>query len=414
MQRGVSDLILNYPKKERWKMHRIGFILIILASSLIITSRAPCEQHGVTGVTKTQILIGATAPLTGRFSAMANEIKIGAQTYFNFINENGGVHGRKLKYIVYDDQFKPATSKKNVERLIKKDKVFSLFCTFGTNANLAILPLIKQYKIPLFSPISFSTKLVGTFNHYVFFIYPDYYIQAGKLANYSISQFKNKKPKVSMLYLTPFYYEGFQGTKEALGKKDLSLLDTVAMKPGEKDLSPYISRLKYGSPDVVILFTQARQAGLFVNQSLAQKWKPLFLLGPSPMITDEYIKAAGRASEGTIAISAVPNPWTSNNSGVLKYKYQLEAYSKNYTPSFFSLMGYTSAYVFVEGLRKAGAPLTIESFIKGLETLKEHRTNIGYPVSFSAKNHLATTCLLFNKVVDGKFVEFMGYCTGTN
>lgn len=356
------------------------------------------------GVTDNEIRLGITTSITGRYAAWGKGIsEIGAITYFDQINRQGGINGRKIKTIIMDDAYNPGLAIANVQKLIFKEKVFCLFSPFGTAITMGLIPVVGMHKIPLFSPMTLSPAIVQRFSPYVFNLYPDYHTQAEQIVNYLVSI---NKRRITIAYTDNAYgKDGLKGTEAALEKKGLELIAAVPIIPKDMriDLTPQITKLKRGEADTVILFTLPRQAANFLMQS--RSWRPLFI-GPSRIATRKLIETAGLAAEGVIALRITPDPKTSRRQGVVRYRELLKKYFPKEQPSQASLLGYTSADVFVEGLRKPGRTLTRELFIKSLETMKGYETGIIPPVTFSQKTHLATRRVYFNKVIEGKFTEF--------
>jgi len=363
------------------------------------------------GVTDRKIVIGTTTSLKGPLAFRGEEIsRIGAQAYFNYINEQGGVHGRKIENIIYDDEFKIAKAVQNVRKLVLTDQVFCLFSTLSTNINLALVKsqIIQKNRIPLFSPITLFPEIVRPLNRYIFSLYPDIYTQAQKMVNYAV---KIKKKKVCVLYHDNRYgYKGLDGVKVALEKKGLPLLSEASIKMGETDFQSQIARFKSADPDTVVLFTYDLQSALFIKQAKTLGWTPQFI-GASPLATKRFIEAAEGAAEGAVVLNIIPNAETSMKPGVVEYRNSLKKYFPGREPSNASLLGYTSAKVLAEGLSRAGRDLTREGFIKALETGKKYETNIIYPVIFTPEMHLGTKCPFFNKVIRGEFIDFKGDCT---
>lgn len=389
-------------------MKNILVILLFLISCLLLLSEQ--TQAEVNGVSSKEIIIGTTTSLTGPFAALGNEISIiGAKIYFNHVNAQGGIHGRKIKYIVYDDGYKPSSAVSNAIKLLDKDKAFLLFCTFGTPTNLALKPLIEKFKVPLFSPITLSPNMVRSYNKYIFYLFPDYQTQATKIVKYLV--WKNKK-RISIIYQKNWYgIAGLEGTKKALKDNRITLLQAIGVGPKQMDLSLPINILKSLKTDSVILYLGTSQAAFFLKKSKKYQWTPLFI-APSNLATNRFVQAADGSAEGTIVLSIVPNPKTSSLSGVKQYTKLLNKYFPNAKPNLYSLVGFTSAKVLVECLKRTGPELTREKYLQALQSISNYRTGITYPITFSIKNHLGFTCPSFNKVYKGEFVGVAGPCGG--
>ena len=390
-------------------MSKLWIILKILCVLLMFFERQP-SFAGEPGVSYKEILIGTTIPLTGPAAGIGTLLsKIEAETYFRHINETGGINGRKIEYIIKDDTFNYMKAVENTKFLIKEDEVFCLFASFGTVANIAIAPLLIEYKIPLFSPISWSRKLTHPINPFIFSLYPDFYNQAHKIVAYSKSI---NKIKIAILYLDNDYgNEGLEGTKEAIKMRGLELVDKINILSNVLDFKAEIARLKYKKPQTVILFTSDIQAAEIIKEAQQQSFNPQFI-GASPIATQTFLDKSGETSEGTVIFDFIPDPQTSIKPGVKEYRSLLKKYFPDKKPNAASLIGYTSAKVLVEALKRTGRDLTRDKFIKTLENMTNYETGIIYPITFTSINHLGTKCPHFYRAKEGKFFYFKAGCTG--
>src|SRR6266496_1559681 len=125
-------------------------VLFGVLSALIVVSAASAGGSSTPGVTAKQILIGGTTPLSGPASAYAAVAK-GADAYFKYVNDHGGVFGRSIKYKYEDDAYDPSQTVQKVRDLVQNDKVFAIYNTLGTEQNLAVRSYLNQLKVPQFS-----------------------------------------------------------------------------------------------------------------------------------------------------------------------------------------------------------------------------------------------------------------------
>ena len=130
-------------------------LLAVLASFFLVHSHALAED----GVTDTQIIVGMSTVLTGPASFLGTSFKTGTELYFHKINDEGGIRGKKIKLIVYDDGYEPSKTVPNVEKLIHSDKVFILMGNVGTPTTMAIKPIVTQALVPLYAPFTGAEPL---------------------------------------------------------------------------------------------------------------------------------------------------------------------------------------------------------------------------------------------------------------
>src|SRR6266849_3009298 len=138
---------------------------IIFALTLLLSTTYAFAE---VGVTNTSILLGQSAAFSGPAANLGKEMKEGATVYFEFINGQGGVYGRKINLISLDDGYEPDRAVPNTKKLIDENKVFALFGYVGTPTSYAVIPLINEAKIPFFAPFSGAEGLRSPVNKYIF------------------------------------------------------------------------------------------------------------------------------------------------------------------------------------------------------------------------------------------------------
>src|ERR671933_2601591 len=122
-------------------------VLVGVLCALVVVSAASARGSSTPGVTSTQILIGGTTPLSGPASAYSAVAK-GADAYFKYVNDHGGIFGRKIKYKYLDDAYDPSRTIADTRQLVQQDHVFAIFNSLGTEQNLAIRPYLNQVGVP--------------------------------------------------------------------------------------------------------------------------------------------------------------------------------------------------------------------------------------------------------------------------
>ncbi|WP_374357131.1 ABC transporter substrate-binding protein, partial [Chitinimonas sp.] len=138
------------------------------------------------GVSATTILIGQSAPLTGSAKLLGVEMRDGASAYFSQLNASGGIHGRRVKLVSYDDGYEPERTIENTHKLIEQDKVFALFGYVGTPTTLAARDIFTDAKVPLFAPFTGAEALRAPFNRYLFHIRAGYSDETEKIVRHSL------------------------------------------------------------------------------------------------------------------------------------------------------------------------------------------------------------------------------------
>ena len=361
--------------------------LVVLISCVVCPSLAMAADPGVTD---SEVLLGMWTPLTGPTALLGTSERDALQIWVNQVNEAGGVHGRKLRLIVYDDAGSPQEALAAVRRLIDQDRVFALVAGSISGSTLPVVPLINRAKLPFVASISSNRRLLDPFSRYIFRVYPYEIPQANGVIDYVVAKFGVRRP--GMIYTSNDYGVGGHEavTKRLREKHNLELVGAERYNVGDQDFSAQLLRLKQANPDAVFVWAFAAEAGIIVRQS-----KELGLnvphAGGGATMTPLFPKGAGPAGAGFLTISVYPNLPESSAPPVVKYR---EALKKLYPtgfppgrPSEYDFLGYGAGKIVEEGLRRAGRDLTREKFMDALETLRDFDTGILYPVTFTKDNH---------------------------
>ena len=162
------------------------FPIIIIALSLILLMILPQFSIAEVGVTDTTIKLGATSPLTGPAAFIGGTCIRGTKVYFNYVNDQGGIHGRKIRFLVEDDAYVPAKTVMMGKKLIERDKIFAFASNQGTPTTLSLRKMIEIKKIPLVAPQMPARKDIN--DKYLFFsCLGDYIDQGGIMSEYLVN-----------------------------------------------------------------------------------------------------------------------------------------------------------------------------------------------------------------------------------
>src|SRR3990172_3175457 len=272
----------------------------ILVGTFVVTA-VGVSAAAEMGVTNDTILIGALAPLTGVMTTSGMPARDGAQTYFDMINDAGGINGRKLKVIWEDDGCAPAKGIAAVKKLIERDQVFALFGGVCSNALLAALPTIEKEKILWFtanvsaprvtSPVQPLLSRAG---------WTPADLQARTLAQAAVDYFKGKR--LAVLHMSDEYGGYYKDNiKKYLDEKKIQPVAVEASNPGDVDFTSQLTRLKDANPDVVMLAMWIQDAAIMIKQSRKMTFNPIWI-GAGPTAEEPFAVMAGEAAVGTYHI----------------------------------------------------------------------------------------------------------------
>jgi branched-chain amino acid transport system substrate-binding protein len=347
--------------------------------------------------------------MTGPASWAGISLQNGARLHFDEVNEAGGVNGRKIEIIVEDTQCLPSNGLAAVKKLIDRDKIFAVFGGVCSNAILAVVPLVKETKIPFFDlfmshPVLTTPVIKNVFR--VGSIPSD--MHAHYMVDFAVQHFKAKKIAI-VNQSDEFGKYGAQYIQERMGKEyGLKPIAHEVYNLGDVDFVSQIMRLKQSAPDVILLYAFPKEAAILLRQSkelgLKGQW-----VGSMSIADRSFTKLAGEAAAGSVHLwNWGPYLDTDDSPPVIQFK---EKYDKKYPghppgkPHALDMAAYASSRVFVEGLRRAGKDLSREGFIGALESIKDFDSGLMGRITFIANDHQGNKSARFVKnQPDGKRV----------
>lgn len=378
------------------KLLRTGKFLIVSSLFVILSSGTALAQNGVSA---NELLVGMSNALTGPASALGNGLKQGAGVYFDKVNRAGGIHGRKIRVISYDDGYEPRNTVKNTQRLIATDRVFALFGYVGTPTSKAILPLINREKIIYFGPFTGAEFLRNPVNKYVFNVRSSYFDEAEAQIEYLTSELKVSE--VGLFIQDDAYGLAVKGgIIRALRKRGLQLAGEGRYLRNTADISTGLADVRKTKPKAVSMVGTYKAMATFIKEARSSGFDPYFL-NVSFVGTDALINELDGKGDGTLVTQVVPTPEDSAIKVVKQYQADMRA-AGIVDLNHVNLEGYLDAVVFVEIIKKAGSNLTTASFISAAESLDYDAG--GMQFSFSPADHQALQKVYVTKIAGGKAV----------
>jgi branched-chain amino acid transport system substrate-binding protein len=365
----------------------LPFCLLLLATTV---------ARAETGVTDTEIRIGMWTPLSGPVALLGQSARDAVRLWAKEVNDKGGIHGRKINFISYDDAGSPQEAQTVIRRLIDQDQVFMLISGSVSGSTLPVRQTITREKVPFVSSISSNVNLMKPFSRYIFRIYANEDSQALGMVDWMMEHEKLKRPAI--IYNSNDYgVGGFQIFQERL-KEKYKISPTAAERynPGDQDFSAQLLRIKGADPDGLLIYAFAQEAGIIVRQA-KELGIGAKLFGGGGTSTPLLQRGAGQAAAGFVSVLVVPEiADSSQKPAVVAYRDKLKAtfYPDGFPPgrpSEYDLAGYAAGKVSEAALEKVGKDLSRESFVDALEGIKNFDTGMTFPISYSKDNHEGTT-----------------------
>ena len=378
--------------KNRRKL--IAASAVIAAGSMLL-SAAPA-QAADPGLTSSSIKLGITIPMTGIASPGYNKIPGAMKAYFEYVNANGGVNGRKINLVVKDDQYIPTLAVAKANELILKDKVFALIGTLGTASTKAISrsAQLSARGIPsMFVNTGFSGFADKKAYPTSFSLLPSYQMEAKVMGKYLDDNFAGKK--VGLIYQDDdFGVDALNGFKQAGVNFAIKIpyasgSQAVAGVPGT-----WITKLQAAAPDVVILFGVSSATAAALGNAYAYKYAPKWILGS--VGGDATTLAANKVPPAFLAgakgLSFAPAPSDATDEYIKMFMDVNTTYNKGVAFDNNIVAGMTSAFLAVQAIKAAGPNLTRKSLIAASEKGGATFANPALsPLGYSSTSHIGAT-----------------------
>ena len=355
-------------------------VLTFGAAALAFALGAQAEP----GISKDTIKLGSYLPLQSGLAAGATQMKEGTEAYFKWVNDNGGVNGRKIDWIVENDSYNPQQTVAVVKKLVDRDDVFAVVSTLGTVTNLAVLPFLHQRGVPVINPAGGHVNLNKPKDKNVFGILPLSSEIGESMADYALARLGAKKIAI-FFQNDQFGKDQRDGAVEYLKKKNLAPAAEAGYVPADVDISAQVIALRQAQPDAVLLAVIPKHGSLFMKEAQKLGWKPK-IVGHNTMADPVVTDLAGDALEGIYvnlmtAVDSMDTPQVKQANEILS------KYSPKTKPGYYPYLGMAGAKIFVEGAKKAGQDLTRAKLIKALEDMKHIETGLVPPLDWSATYH---------------------------
>lgn len=385
----------------------VCFLLILVCGSGCGPDFTPPSKGDTQiGITETEILVGSSLALEGHAGYLGTQTLNGALAYIRHVNETGGVHGRQIRVIAYDDGYDPPRCVLNTQKLIVEDKVFALFCYVGTPTTVKIRPLVEEARIPLVGMFTGANALREPMSRYLINVRASYYQETGAAVRYLVE--KRRVERIAVFYQYDAYgFDGLRGTELALKKYGLFPVATSSYVRGTLGVEEGLAKILAAEAEAVVMIGTYEPCARFIRLARTKGFSPIFS-NVSFVGADELTRRLGSAAEGVIVTQVVPPPEPQTTPsrlwGAEEYVRRLKTYFPEDQPNFVSLEGYINAKVMVEGLRRAGARLDRERFINAIESIQNYDLGIANSLSFSPSDHQGLEQVYFTLFENGRFV----------
>jgi len=374
--------------------------LSLLATMTVFGCAEP-DEGGVRGVTDDTIVIGTWAPLTGN-AALWGAVGRGAGTYFDMINEEGGIHGRKIEFIIKDDAYQPSRTVAAVREMVERDGVFAFVAGVGTAPGRAVLDYIVENEVVWVSPATGATHWAYPPNKYVFAQYTPYFDEAAVLVDYVVNELG--KSKIAVIYQNDDFGEsGLVGAELALAKHGLGVVEAVSVEVPDTDLSSHAVRLRESGAEAILMWLTPRHATIIHGAVGRLGYEPQWLVSSVLADTQLMYELTEGAWAGVI-FAAIGQLGSSGHPLLEKYRAAAIRLAPDESPGEFFLSGFRYAEPLVEALRRVGPELTTERLVEALESFDGFQ-GVGAPLTFTPDRRQGTRASFLARTIEGGSAE---------
>ena len=366
-------------------MHvRLGAFSAALLLAATLSTAASAQKKYDTGASDTEIRIGNIMPYSGPASAYGVIGKT-EEAFFRKINAEGGINGRKINYVTYDDAYSPPKTVEQARKLVESDEVLMVFNSLGTPPNSAIQKYLNQKKVPQLFVATGATKWNDPQNFpWTMGWQPNYQSETQIYAKYLL---KNKPDaKIAVLYQNDDYGKDYlKGLKDGLGPKAATMIVAEeSFETSEPTIDSHIVKLKSTNADVFIDIATPKFAAQAIKKVAEVGWKPMHFLNNVSASVGSVIKPAGFENAQDIISAAYlkdasDKQWD-NDPGMKEfYAFMNKDFPEGDKLDGGTVVGYGVAQTLVQVLKQCGDNLTRENVMKQAASLKDFRTEVLLP-----------------------------------
>jgi branched-chain amino acid transport system substrate-binding protein len=381
---------------------RLTVGVALMAVALAGVALAQSENRGIT---KNEIVLGMHTDLSGPAATYGVSSSNAVKMRFDEVNDKGGIHGRKIRLVIEDTQYQVPRAVQAGTKLINRDRIFAMVAPLGTPMNNALFKDQLDAGVPNLFPLSAARSMYDPFHKLKFYGAASYVDQIRAGIQYFVSK-KGKKALCAMYQDTDFGKEVLDGVQIQADKLKIKIVETVTHKPTDQDFTAQITRLKGAGCDLIALGTIVRDS--IVPYATARKigWTDVDFLG-SAATYDLFVAAAqGGVTEGLYAMGLTDMPYRDTLSPAAQAWF--DRYKERYKadPNIGAVYGHVAADLTVVGLEKAGADLNLNTFVRGLESIRGYRDIFNGPeANFGPDKHQGANSSFLAVVKGGRWVR---------
>jgi len=346
--------------------------LIAFAAALAAASLAHAQNQGVS---KTEIVLGTAQDMSGPAVPFSKPAINGMRMRIDEINDQGGIHGRKLRLVVEDHGYDPKKAVLAAQKLIQKDRIFAVVGPIGTPTNMAAMPIYLEKNVPHLFPLSAARQMFEPLHKLKYSGFATYF-EATRVGLKRVIKEKGLKRACTLYHDDDFGLEVKEGGEAALKDLGMKYTEVTTYKRGATDFSSQVQKMRGAGCDVVVLGTIIRETIGAIATARKLGWNPEFLASGAAYL-DLIHKLGGPAMNGLYATGTMNYPYADDPSANVRAWYQRYKEKFKEDPNLSSVYGYQIINSFATAADKAGPNLTVDSLVKSLDSMTIPRDMFG-------------------------------------
>ncbi len=372
------------------------------AVAVMILTACGNSGDGQQATNSSPIELGAWLPLTGSIAVHGLAQKAGGDAYFKYLNDHGGVHGRKVDWVVEDNAYDPQKTVAAAHKLIDQDNVVAIVGANGTaNTAATFSYVLDQAQVPIINTYGGDATWYAPAKPLLFGVQTLYETQAQILGKWAV---KDGYKDILVVHSDPAAFinvannvaPGAKAASSSVNVRDLSV------KFNTTDYAPIILQVKNLHPDAVVLILSTAEVVAYLKQA-AQQGLKTGVYTYAPNASADVVRLAGTDAEGLKSEAFTLPPDATSSAGVKEFVTAMQKYEPSVTPDYESLFTWALCKIAVAAISRINGTINKDSVVKALEGMSNYDSGVMPPVTFSATQHLGETQVQRVQLTSGKW-----------
>ena len=364
-------------------MKHFAIVILLVCAAAGLCLPASAQKYTGPGVSEGEIKVGSLSPYSGPASAYGTIGKAYAG-YFNKVNDEGGINGRKINFISYDDAYSPPKSVEQTRKLVEGDEVLLVFGAVGTPTNAATQKYLNAKKVPQLFVASGASRWDDP-SHFPWTMgwFPTYQSEGRIFGKYILSKYPNGK--IAVIWQNDDAGKDImKGFKDALGSKAGMIVAEKTYETSDPTVDSQVVALRDSGADIFASFTTPKPAAQAIRKTAELGWKPVFLLTNVSASIPSVLQPAGlENAKGIISTAFLKDPndpsWKDDPAIAAWRAFMDKYYPQGDKGDINNVLAYVQAEALVHVLKQCGEDLSRANVMKQAASLKDYRSELLLP-----------------------------------